>query len=71
MAESGNNVEWSLKGEILTITCKITKELIKKAPKSSSGKTNMVATTSGFVRVGTMHGHKIGLAVNVTAKPEA
>jgi len=69
--EAGRNVSYELKGDKLIITMELTSAGIKKAPKSSTGKTNLVASTGGYVKIGDMHGHKIALMVNVTAKPGA
>ena len=51
----------------LVITIPVNDEIIKKAPMSSSGKSKMVATTSGFIPVQEIPGVKLSL--NLIAKP--
>jgi len=53
------NVEWSLKGDILTIRV----DLSQTFGPSSSGKTTIIASTEGNVSVGPDRDEKIGLNV--------
>lgn len=63
-----NNVEYSVKGDKLTIIVDISKKSIDKAPASASGKTKLVASTGGFTGIGEFSGKVLSLAVNVSSK---
>ena len=52
-----------MKGTTLTITVDCSPSVLKAAPSSASGKSRIVATTSGFSTVGPV---KVGLNVIVT-----
>jgi len=49
-----------IKGDKLIITVDVSEKVLKAAPSSASGKSRIVATTSGFTTVGPV---KVGLNV--------
>lgn len=65
-----HNVDYEIKGDKLVITVDIGQQAIKAAPPSSTGKTNLVGSTSGYTRVGERHKVDLSLSVTVTAKPK-
>jgi hypothetical protein len=62
-----NNVSASIDGDTLTITIDIGKQAIASAPLSSTGKTVLVASTSGAVPVACAHA-PLSFSLNVMAK---
>ena len=58
------NLNAEIKNGKLVITCDVSKEAVKKAPMSSSGKNKLVASTHGFVVLG----EGLSLSLNLTAK---
>jgi len=52
----------------LTITVDISPAAIKVAPPSSSGKTKLVASTSGSVAIASPAGSPLSFSLNVMAK---
>ena len=46
------NVKGEIKGDVLVITIDVSKEAREKAQPSKSGKTKLLATTSGFTGFG-------------------
>lgn len=63
-----HNVEHRIEGNKLVIVVDLSGESVTNAPPSSTGKTSLVASTSGYVKIGQVDGHAISLAVTVTAK---
>jgi hypothetical protein len=63
-----NGMDYKVEGDHLIITIDISKKAIDKAPPSSSGKTNLVASTSGSVAVASSHCRELKFALNVMAK---
>lgn len=61
-----HNVIHEIKGDELILRVKIGKEAINAAPPSSSGKTNLVASTGGYAAVN--GGGGLSFSLNVTAK---
>ena len=57
----------TVENDELVIRIPVTAEIIKNAPMSSSGKSRMVATTSGFTAIAELPGLKLSL--NLIAKP--
>jgi hypothetical protein len=57
------NVQHEVKDDKLILTVDVSSETIDKAAPSKSGKTKMVGTTSGFVRVG-----PVSVSLNVIAR---
>jgi len=56
-----NVVKGEIKGDLLTLVIDISKEAREKASDSKSGKTRILATTSGFTRFG-----DVSVSVNAT-----
>jgi len=63
-----HNVNFEVNGDILTITVNLSAEMCAAAPPSASGKTRLVATTSGFVQLPPANGKKLSLGLSVTAR---
>lgn len=61
-----HNVEHSVKGNKLTVTMDIGPSFITKAPASKTGKTNLVASTGGSVKVDGKDG--LSFSINVMQK---
>jgi len=55
-------------GNKLCIVVDISPDAIKAAPKSASGKTNVVASTHGFTAIGLPTGKVLQLSLNLTSK---
>jgi hypothetical protein len=53
---------------VLTITVAITPAAIAAAPPSSSGKTKLVASTSGSIAIASPAGSPLSFSLNVMAK---
>lgn len=61
-----NNVEYTVKGSKLIITMDISPAMIQAAKPSNTGKTNLVASTNGSVKV---DGHEgLSFAINLMQK---
>ena len=65
MVDIGKNVSVETKGDKLVITVDVSKKTIDAAPKSSTGKSSVVATTSGFVK---LNGSGLQVGLNVISK---
>ena len=63
-----HNVSHVIDGDKLIITIDIGKAAITAAPPSSSGKTKLVATTSGTVSIPSTNGAALSFSINVMAK---
>lgn len=61
-----HNVEYKVAGNKLTITCDIGAASIAKAPPSQTGKTRLVASTAGSVKVDGKDG--LSFSVNLMQK---
>jgi hypothetical protein len=62
-----HNISTSTDGEILTITIDLSKAALKAARPSSTGKTLLVASTSGTLPVASPHA-PVSVSLNVTTK---
>jgi hypothetical protein len=58
------NLNAEIKNGKLVITCDVSKDAIKKAPMSKSGKNKLVASTHGFVVIG----DGLSMSLNLTSK---
>lgn len=56
-------MEISIKSNVLIITVDVSDETLAAAPLSSTGKSRVIATTSGFTVVDSERGIKVGLNV--------
>ena len=65
---SMHNVQHEIKGDKLIITVDGSEHAIAAAPPSSSGKTNLVASTGGSISVPSPSGAALSFSVNVMAK---
>ena len=63
MSESFN-VTHEVRGSKLVIEVDIGEDTIKKSGRSSTGKSLLVASTKGFIKIN----NRIGLSLNVSAK---
>lgn len=63
-----NGLDYTVEGDKLVITIDIGKKAIDKAPASSSGKTNLVASTNGSVAITSTHCRELKFSLNVMAK---
>lgn len=61
----GQGMQYALDNGVLLLAIPVTKDAIAAAHLSASGKTRILATTSGFVPIPGTSGVKVGL--NVTA----
>lgn len=52
----------------LVITVDVSQTACADAPSSTSGKTNMVASSGGFVAIPSPDGFNVSFSLNVTAK---
>jgi hypothetical protein len=59
------NIVTEIQGSKLIITVDISQETINKAPRSSTGKSKLVASSHGFASV---NGNGLGMSLNVTYK---
>jgi hypothetical protein len=57
------NVKTEIRGDKLVLEIDISQSTLDQAPNSKSGKTRMVASTSGFTKVG-----PVSVSLNVTTK---
>lgn len=57
-----------IKGDVLTITCDVSKAALEGATPSTSGKTKLVASTRGFTSIGLPGGGQVALSLNLTTK---
>ena len=64
MASFGTNVAAEVKGDKLIITVDVSKKTIANAEPSKSGKSNVVGSTNGFVKIG-----GVSFGLNVIVKP--
>ena len=62
-----HNVSTVVNGNKLVITIDISKETIKQAPPSSTGRTKLVASTAGAMPIANT-GASLSLALNLMAK---
>ena len=63
-----HNVQHEIKDGKLIITVDVSEKAIAAAPPSSSGKTNLVASTGGSISVPSPHGAALSFSLNVMAK---
>lgn len=63
-----SNVNTKIDGNVLHITIAVDKATLDAAQPSKSGKTKVVATTSGFLNLGLPGGKVLGLSLNATTK---
>ena len=63
-----NNVDYKLEGDVLVIKINVGKQAVQKAPPSNSGKTFLVASTSGAIAIPAQHCAEMKLSLNVMAK---
>lgn len=61
-----HNVNHSYSGDILTITVDMSRQAIDTAPFSQSGKTRLIGSTAGTVKLGS----GLTFALNVMAKAD-
>lgn len=60
------NVQAEIKGDKLVLTIDISDKVLKNAPRSSTGKSQVIASTHGFTQVGNGLGLQMG--VNIIKK---
>lgn len=65
------NVEHVTKGGKLILTIDISKAACDRAKPSMTGKTFLVGTTSGSVKIDGPEGWQLSYSINVMGKPEA
>jgi hypothetical protein len=66
-----HNVVHRVDGDILTITINIGADSCRAAPRSHTGRTNLVATTSGYmVSAKSPEGYAVEFSLNVTVVPK-
>jgi len=63
-----HNVNFEVDGDLLRITVDLSPHTIAAAMPSGSGKTRLVASTSGFIQLPPANGVKLSLGLNVTAR---
>ena len=63
-----HNVNHRMDGDKLVITIDIGSAACQAAPLSNRGKSNLVATTSGFLGAKSPPGFEVAFSLNVTAK---
>lgn len=59
-----NNITAEIRGDKLVITVDVSPKVKKEAPRSASGKNNVLASTRGFLAV-----NDISIGLNVLHKP--
>jgi predicted 2-oxoglutarate/Fe(II)-dependent dioxygenase YbiX len=63
-----DTIKWKLEGDKLVITIDCSAKALAEAPKSASGKTNVIASTHGNKAIGLPGGKVIHLGVNAYTK---
>ena len=66
-----HNVSHKMDGDRLVITIDIGSAACQAAPRSATGKSNLVATTSGYLEAKSPPGFEVAFSLNVTAKAKA
>jgi hypothetical protein len=66
-----HNVSHKMDGDRLVITIDIGAAACQAAPRSGTGKRNLVATTSGFLEAKSPPGFDVAFSLNVTALAKA
>lgn len=62
------NVEYKITGNKLQITVDLSEKTLAEAPPSKTGKTCLVSSTSGFTKIGELHGRQLSLSLLVASK---
>ena len=65
-----HNVTHEVKGDKLIITVDVGQGALDAAPRSSSGKTQLVGTTGGQMPIVSPRGWTVGFALNVMARKQ-
>ena len=63
-----DTIKWEIKGDQLVIVIDCSPKALAAAPKSSTGKTNVVASTHGNKAIGLPGGKVLHLGVNAYTK---
>jgi len=63
-----HNVNHTITGDKLVITIDLASNVIATAPMSSTGKTRLVASTSGAIPLPPVQGKTVSFSLNVMAK---